>query len=165
MDYICVKSRVLCPRCQSLVDSGEVDEREIDVMAKLVELEEREGMRVLKDATYRKSYFLGDLTIVVINFNRPQGVQVLSRLSRDLGEKLGTRVRVVEYSGDVKTVASQLLYPARILGVNMLWLPDGTRQHIVRVPRYDARRLPSSLETVEKALSSITGKPVRLRVE
>ncbi len=164
LDYVCVKSGVLCPRCQALVDSGEVDEREVDVMKLLIELEEKPEFRSLQKAEYVKTYFIDNLAIIVLNFRGQQNIPV-SRIGRELSAKLNKRIRIVNKSGDLKNMALQLVYPARILGINTLWLPDGTRQHIVRIPRYDVRRLPAEPQIIEHALTLITGKPVRIRLE
>jgi transcription antitermination factor NusA-like protein len=59
----------------------------------------------------------------------------------------------------------QLVYPARVTGVNTLWLPDGSVEHIVRVPRSDLRYLPTRITSIEEALSKISGVSVKIRIE
>jgi len=90
---------------------------------------------------------------------------MLSRLSKALSEKLKTKVRIVEKSSNLKVLAGQLLMPIRILGVNMLWLPDGSWESIVRIPKYEAKMLPAKKEVIEKLLSKLAGLPVKIRFE
>ena len=164
LDYICVKTGVLCPRCQSLVNSGKVDKREIDVMKALIELEETKEFRFLKNIRYYKTLWVNDMIIVVIGDSNRRPAE-LKKLAKALSEKLGSRVQVIEKTKDLKRLASELTSPARVLGVNMVWLPDGTTQYVVRVSRFDARTLPARPEVLEEALSKILGGPARIVID
>ena len=163
-----MKSGVLCPRCQSLIDSGVVDEREVDIMKALIELEENEGMQILKKATYHKAYFIdNDMVIIVMDLGVGTSVPVFTRYSRQLEqklrEKLGRRVKVIPKANDVRGLALHLLYPARVLGVNTLWLPDGSIEYVVRITRRDEERLGRNKELYERILSELLGKRVRIK--
>jgi len=87
-------------------------------------------------------------------------------VSKALQEKLKVKtVRIVEKVNDLKASASQLLSPARVLGVNTLWLPDGTVQYVVRVAKNEKRFLPSGTTELERALSKLYSTTVKIRVE
>ncbi len=168
LDYVCVKSGVLCPRCQGLIDSGAVDEREVPIMKALIELEESEGMQLLKKATYHKAYFVdNDMVIIVMDLGVGTSVPVFSRYAREieqkLKEKLGMKVKIIPRASDVRGLATHLLYPARVLGVNTLWLPDGSIEYVVRITRRDERRLGKAKEVYERILSEILGKRTHIR--
>jgi transcription antitermination factor NusA-like protein len=140
----------------------------VDIMKALIELEENEGMQILKKATYYKSYLIDDdLVIIVMDLGVGTSVPVFSRYARKieqkLREKLGKRVKIIPKANDVRGLAMHLLYPARIIGVNTLWLPDGSIEYVVRIPRSDARRLSKHKDVYEKILSEILRKPVRIR--
>lgn len=165
--HICIKSGILCPRCQGLVDSGEYDEVDIDVMKVLLELESK-TFQELKNMSYHKSYLIGDLLVVQLS-GKPLSPYQLSRLAKHIADKLrdkyNVKVRVVEKTGDLRRMASQLLSPARILGVNTLWLPDGSFESIIRISRYDEKILPAQKEILEEALSKIFKATVKVRFE
>ncbi len=168
LDYVCVKSGVLCPRCQGLIDSGAVDEREVPIMKALIELEESEGMQILKKATYYKAYFVdNDMVIIVMDLGVGTSVPVFSRYAREieqkLREKLGMKVKIIPKASDVRGLATHLLYPARVLGVNTLWLPDGSIEYVVRITRRDERRLGKAKEVYERILTEILGKRTHIR--
>ncbi|HDD26170.1 MAG TPA: transcription elongation factor NusA [Acidilobales archaeon] len=169
LDYVCVKSGILCPRCQSLVRSGAIEEFEVDLMKMLLELEEgNPEFRFLRNLTYVKAIKSGNfLVLMVKRHGGPIPHNSLVKLARVLSDRLGKiRVRVIDKTqGDLKSIATQLLSPARVLGINILWLPDGTTQHVIRVPRFDNRYLPYSREVLEQILTSIIGHPVRIRIE
>ncbi len=168
LDYICVKTGVLCPRCQKLIDSGEVEVFEVDIMRVLIDLENDDELKdLVKSLTYIKSYKVSDTIVVLVDlkekFVHPS---ILQRIARAIGERLRARVRVINSaSKDLRSVASQLVFPARILGINTVWLPDGSTFYVVRIPRNEARYIPIPLSTVERILSSITGIDVQIRAE
>lgn len=164
LDHICLKTGLLCPRCQALVDSGEVHRDEIPIMKVLVELEEDGSFRGLRNAKYVKSLRLKNLTVVVLKAKSLTPTE-LSKIAKRLGEALGSRVQVVEHTSDIKKMMAELVSPASITGVNMIWLPDGTTQYIVRISRYEEKLLPARRDVLEEALSKLLNAQVKIKVE
>jgi len=169
LDYICVRTGVLCPRCRRLVESGAVSEFEINVMKNLIELEENdpEFRQFLNDFTYIKAYKYGDALLILGEFVSKQDQRILQRLAKALGEKLDMKVRIVSVASkkDIKSLVSQLIFPARVLGVNIIWLPDGSHQYIIRIPRTDLRYMPLSTDSIEKFIEAVSGENVKIRIE
>ena len=153
------------------MDSGKVDEREVDIMKALIELEESGKVPELKDAVYHKAYFVdSDMIVIIMDVGGATGVPVFIRLARKienaLSEKLGgVRVRIIPRAGDLRTLAVHLLYPARVLGVNYVYMPDGSIEYVVRVSRRDRRRIEPQKEFLERVLSELAGQKVRIRFE
>ncbi len=162
LDRICVKSGILCPRCQRLVDSGVVSRYEIPIMKELIDLEEK-AFKELRRGSYKKAYQSGDLIIIVVEgINDPKA---LDRAGRELSHRLNAKVKIVEHTGDTRRFVEQVIYPATLLGVNSLWLPDGSEQVIIRVYRRDQRIIGGRRKNYEEILTQILGKPVRIRLE
>ncbi len=161
----------MCPRCQALVDSGKVDEREVDIMRALIELEESGKVPELRDAVYHKAYFIdSNLIIIVMDVGGTSSVPVFTRLARKIEQALsdklgGVRVKIVPRVNDIRTLAAHLLYPARVLGVNYVYMPDGSVEYVVRVSRRDRRRVEPQKEFLESVLSELSGQKVRIRFE
>jgi RNA-binding protein YhbY len=167
LDHICVRSGVLCPRCQGLVDSRVVESYEVDVMRVLLDLEDKPEFKFLKDAVYHKTLKLADLLVITIQLpDSLTNQRLINKLDKQLSEVLGIKVRVIDKSvNNIRSIAFQLVTPARISGINTLWLPDGSVQYIVRIPKSDSRYLPASKEVIEEVLSTLVGSSVRIRTE
>lgn len=167
LDHICVKSGVLCPRCQGLVASGAVEDHEVNVMRALLELEGTPEFKFLRNSIYHRAIKLGDFLAILLQLaDSVSNPRLINRLDRHLSDALGMRVRVIDRSsGNIKHIVSQLIMPARVSGINTLWLPDGSTQYIVRIPRSDSRYLPASREVIEEVLSNLIGSGVRIRAE
>ncbi|MEM4830435.1 MAG: transcription elongation factor, partial [Zestosphaera sp.] len=144
LDVLCVKTGVLCPRCQSIVRGGSVREYEVDVMRELLDLEELTDFKFLKDMEYVRSV-MGEGALVVIlqdTKNNTPDPRSLNKLSWILSERLKVKTKIVTNTRDLKEIVKQLVFPARITSVNTIWLPDGTVEYVVRVPRFELRNLP-----------------------
>ncbi|ABP94381.1 MULTISPECIES: transcription elongation factor NusA [Metallosphaera] len=164
LDYLCVRSGLLCNRCQSLVDSGQVDQFEVKVMEALLDLEETQ-FRELKDATYYKAIRSGNLLILLVESPPSIDSSKWIKIARALQDKLKLKVRILEKTTSIKNSAVQLLSPARVLGVNTVWLPDGSVQYVIRVAKNEKRLLPANAVDLENALSKIHDTKVKIRVE
>jgi transcription antitermination factor NusA-like protein len=164
LDYLCVKSGLLCNRCQNLVDSGQVDNFEINVMKILLDLEDTQ-FKELKDSTYYKAIKVNNLLILLVGSGPSMTIQKWIKIAKVLQEKLGMKVRIIEKTSNIKSSAVQLLSPARVLGVNTVWLPDGSVQYVIRVSRTERRLLPADALVLESALSKIHDTRVKIRVE
>jgi len=66
LDTLCVKTGVLCPRCQSIVRSGSVKEYEVDVMRELLDLEELPDFKFLKDMEYVRSVTSEGALVIIL---------------------------------------------------------------------------------------------------
>ncbi|MEM1686956.1 MAG: hypothetical protein QXR31_02640 [Zestosphaera sp.] len=158
----------MCPRCQSIVRGGSVREYEVDVMRELLDLEELTDFKFLKDMEYVRSV-MGEGALVVIlqdTKNNTPDPRSLNKLSWILSERLKVKTKIVTNTRDLKEIVKQLVFPARITSVNTIWLPDGTVEYVVRVPRFELRNLPfKRREIIEDLLTQITGNVVRIRAD
>jgi len=164
LDIICVRSGILCPRCRRLVESGAYTTTDVEVMKILLELEEDPNNKFLREATYIKSYSVDSMVIVLLELSNAVPQSFLIRIARMISEKMGMKVRVVRYSQDQKSMIAQLFAPARIQGIDSVWLPDGDVQYIIRVSRYDAKYLPLKINELETLLSKMFNESYRIKV-
>ncbi len=166
LDYYCVMTGLLCPRCQEKVRRGEVQEFEIGIMRELLNLEKQVDFKFLVQTEYVQSHDSPRMLVILIKSNLPDAKAPpnLRKLERRLSRVFKKKVKVINVSGETFTqIASHLLWPARILTVSTTYLPTGDETLTISVPRSDARYLRDS-QFLEQILSKIAGKPVRIRV-
>lgn len=156
----CVRTRVLCPKCQGLIDSGEYSYLDVDIVDALMKLEKRYN---LSDVEYVKAYETDAFVVVVLRGFRkvPKGAQM--QLERDLSSLLNKNVRIVE-KGSVNEIIAQLVSPARLLTISTSWLPDGTSETIVKIPSRELRRLPVNPEKLQEILNRIIGSTIKINI-
>lgn len=164
MCYFCLKTGVLCPRCQEKVEKGELSQLDFQVAKILTSLEEKRFPE-LKQITYHKAYREDNLLVVIVSGTGNTIRPPWNRIARILGDELKLNVRLVEKTSSLKIIAEELIAPGRLLGVNTLWLPDGTEENTVRIPKSDLRRLPAKPEIIERVLGKLTRTNVKLAFE
>ncbi len=161
----CVKSRMFCAKCQSLLDSGgEYEELDVDVIDKLLSMEQK-YKQYLSDVSYSKSYKVRNLLLIaMVGIRGGIPKSIVKQMEEELTSELGINVRLVEHTTKVNELATQLTYPARIYSISMAWLPDGTNETIIKIPRHETGRLPFKPTELGKVLSKLTRENVKVEV-
>nr|KJR72716.1 MAG: transcription elongation factor NusA [Vulcanisaeta sp. AZ3] len=160
----CVKTRVFCNKCQSLLDSGEYSMLDVDVSDALLNIATGKMEETLRNVEYVKSYEIGNLVIVVLRGIRALPRSIIQQVEYELERALNKKVKVVEKGVNVNELASQLASPARILTTSTSWLPDGTTETIVRITRGELKRLPFKPSELARILSQISGTNIRVEI-
>ncbi len=146
------------------MEKGEVSELDVKVIKELIELEKE--FPELKDVEFKKSLEVGPLLVIMFS---EHSLTKLSSVKRAIAKKLSNvfkkKIRLIESTKDIRRVAEELLAPAQVLGVNTIWLPDGTYEKKVRVERTNRRRLPADPRTLEEILRTISNEPIRIVFE
>jgi len=158
----CLKSGILCSKCQGKLKSGEVSEADFEIARLLLSLEEKYPF--LQNVYFHKAVEAnGVLAIVVKRGDMPRLLGYGGKIIRALGEKTGKRIRVLEHGVDDRKFLEDLFVPLSILTINTIWLPDGTTETRVILRRRGRRRIPINVEALKEIAQKIRG--ITLRVE
>ena len=156
----CVKTRVLCQKCQSLIDSGRYSWLDVEVSEALLKV----GRKInLADVEYVKSYEVDDFIVILMKNTKKIPRGAFMQLEKELSSILGKTVRVVEH-GSINEVIAQLVSPAKLLTISTSWLPDGTTETVVKIPSRELRRLPIKPEKLQAVISQISGTNVKVEL-
>jgi transcription antitermination factor NusA-like protein len=156
----CVKTRVLCQKCQALIDSSRYGWLDVEVSDALLKVERKIN---LADVEYVKSYEVDDFIIILMRNAKKMSRGAFIQLEKELSSLLGRNVRVVEH-GSVNEVIAQLVSPAKLLTISTSWLPDGTTETVVKIPSRELRRLPIRPERLQAIISQISGANVKVEL-
>lgn len=157
----CLKSGILCSKCQGKLKSGEVSEEDFKIARLLLSLEEKYPS--LQNVYFYKAVEAnGVLAIVVKRGDVPRLLGYSGKIIKALGEKTGKTIRVLEHGVDDRKFLEDLFAPLRILTINTIWLPDGTTETRVILKR-GRKRMPMSVKSLKGIAQKIRG--ITLRVE
>ena len=78
------------------------------------------------------------------------------KIVREISRTIGKKVRVVGEKSDLRSVARDILAPARISGINIVYGKDGQEKHKIRVMREDSRRIPGKLDVLNGIIQELT---------
>jgi len=158
----CLKSGILCSKCQRKLKSGEVSEVDLEIARLLLSLEDKYPS--LQDIYFHKAVEAdGVLAILVERGDMPRLLGYGGKILKALGEKTEKTIRILEHGVDDRKFLEDLFVPLNILTINTIWLPDGTTETRVILRRRGRRRAPINVEALKKIAQKVRG--ITLRVE
>lgn len=162
LDNFCVKSGILCSRCEEKLRKGMISDLDIRVIRSITELEKENPS--LQDVTFHKAVEAGETMALMVD-RRGMDTFLASgaKLAKSLGDRVGRRVRVLSQGGDERDFLEGLFIPFSILTINTIWLPDGSRETKVILNGRRPRRSPVDFEVAKKIAQEL--KSLTLRIE
>mgnify|MGYP006266657629 CR=1 FL=1 len=158
----CLKSGILCMKCQAKLKSGKISETDLKIARLLLSLEEKHPQ--LQNVCFHKAVETdGVLAVIVGQGDIAKLLSVGGRIIREIGDMTGKQIRLLEHEVDDRKFLEDLFAPYTIMTINTIWLPDGSTETRVILKRRGRR--PPTLNT--KALKEIAKgvRGITLRVE
>ncbi|MBS7650136.1 MAG: hypothetical protein QXV46_01575 [Candidatus Bathyarchaeia archaeon] len=164
LDNFCVKSGVLCPRCEEKLRRGQITELDLRIIRILSELEKE--FPILQDVSFERAIESGDVLAILVN-KQDVGKMLSSggKIIRAIGERVGRRVKILGYSGDSRQLIEDLFSPISILAINTVWLPDETTETKVILHGRKPKHMPVDFELARKLAKEISGMTLRVEFE
>ena len=158
----CLKSGMLCSKCQTKVESGQVSDDYIEVARMLLDQENQ--FPFLQKVRLDNVLEAGGFLMMIVGKGDSTKFNQEPKLIRDIGDKFGKRVLVLESGTKDRKFLEDLFVSQHIITINIIWLPDGTTETRVVLQGRGNRRL--SRKRLE-ALSTVAKKvrDMDLRVE
>jgi len=147
---VCLKSGMLCQGCENKLKSGEITQLDLDIAKLLFKLGEGK-------IGFKKTIEIGNVVIIVTDKDLVGKIIGKSgKIVRAISKKVGKKVRVIGEGSDFKEIARDILAPARISGVNIVYGRDGEERYKIRVMKEDSRRLPARLDVLNNIMNQLT---------
>jgi transcription antitermination factor NusA-like protein len=164
LDAFCVKSGILCRRCEEKLEKGQITELDLKVIQRMVELEKEHP--ILQDVTYHRSVEAdGMMAVLVDRRDLPKLLGGGAKVVKDLGDTFGKRVKLISYGGDDREFLEDLFSPLSILTINTIWIPDGSTETKVILTGRQPRKMPVDLEVVKTIAKDLKGMTLRVEFE
>lgn len=164
LDNFCVKSGVLCPRCEEKVRKGQVSELDLEIIKLMCEIEKEHPS--LQDVSFNKAVEVEDfLAILVDKADLGKILGHGGKILKAISDKTGKRVRILTYGGDERQFLEDLLSPFSILTINTVWLPDESTETKAILYGRKPKRVPINFEIIKKLAKEIRGMTLRIEFE
>jgi hypothetical protein len=148
---------MLCTSCQAKLDRGEITAFDIE-MSKWF-LEREKDYPTLDDLTLLRATRIEGKLILILRKKGKDLFLAEETLVHELSEKFGD-VMVVEGPPKLRKTIREFIHPANEVGVNSLYLPDGSKESIVMLRGEDRERIQYSTEDLRVIVSAIMGESV-----
>ena len=152
-----LESDMLCTSCQAKLDRGEITAFDIELSKWLMEREKDHPN--LENLTLLRATRVEGRLILVVKKKVKDLFLAEESLVNELAEKFG-EVMVVEGPPKLRRVIQEFIQPASEVGVNSLYLPDGSKESIVMLRGADRERIKYSNDELRLIVSAIMGESV-----
>lgn len=160
--HFCLKSGILCSKCQAKLRLGEITKTDLEIGRLLMSLENT--YPPLQDIYFYKAIEHDDVLALIVG--RGDVARLLSyggKILRAVRQKTGKTVRVLEYGVEDRKFLEDLFVPFNILTINTIWLPDGTTETRVILKKRGRRRPPYlDIEALKQIAQKARGMTLRV---
>ena len=157
-----LESDMLCTSCQAKLDRGEITAFDIELSKWLLEREK--DYPTLDDFTLLRATRIEGRLILIVKKKGKDLFLGEKTLIDELSEKFG-EIMVVEGPPKLRRIVREFINPANEVGVNSLYLPDGSKESIVMLRGEDRLRIKYSVEELRVIVSAIMGESVRFQYQ
>jgi transcription antitermination factor NusA-like protein len=155
------KTGILCTKCETKLKLGHLTHADIEGSIKITKLAER-SPDIDKFTMISASKIDEDFVLVL----RGSDISILrgnKDISRIVEDGFHTKVWFVEAEATDRRFIENLFFPAKILTVNLIWLPDGNKLTKVMVAPRNNFEWPMNIEKIKKIANEV--RNIELLVE
>jgi len=158
--HFCLKSGILCPKCQAKLRLGEISKTDLEIGRLLLSLESM--YPPLQEVFFHKAVETDKVLALIVG--KGDVARLLSyggKILKTIGEKTGKTVRVLEHGVDNRKFLEDLFAPLNIVTINTIWLPDGSQETRV-ILRRRGRRPHLNLDALKQLAQKVRGMTLRV---
>ena len=149
------KTGILCAKCQAKLTAGQISNSDIVVSKVLVKL--AESIPELNKMALLRSYQVGGNYLMEMEQADSTLIRSKPEIKQRLEDVLKGKVWVIGTSNSDRQFLEELFYPIRILTVNTVWLPDGSKLTKVIIPGRRPERLRGEIEALKGVVKQVKG--------
>ena len=164
LDNFCVKSGVLCPKCEEKVVKGQVSKLDLDIIQLLCEVEK--DYPSIQEVTFNKAVEVENFLAILVN--KADMAKILSqggKIIKEISARTKKRIRILTYGGDERQFLEDLLNPFSILTINTIWLPDDSTETKAILYGRAPKRVPVHFDIIKRLAKEIRGMTLRIEFE
>ena len=155
------KTGILCANCESRLKRGEISMAEVEASKAVVRLADR--IPELGKVTLRRAFGVGGAYVLEFDQQDIAAIRSNQAAYSELEGALKGKVWVVGAGSPDRKFLEDIFFPARVLTVNTVWLPDGGKKTKVIVPARRSERRIGDFDKLRDAVRQARG--IELLVE
>ncbi len=155
------KTGILCANCESRLRKGEISSADVEASKAIIRISER--IPELKRSTLRRAFEAGGTYVLEFEQADLSPLRSNSTVYPELEGALKGKVWIVRAGGSERKFLEDVFFPAKVLTVNTIWLPDGGKRTKVIVPAKRSERRIGDFDKLRDAVKQARG--IELLVE
>jgi len=149
---VCLKNEILCNGCAEKMGQAEIKIDEINMFRQLNKI--LGSQKSLENVEIRRAVGKRNLIVVTRKDDISKLVGKDGSNVKKLAKELEVPIRIVVESDDIKNFVTEVLFTVPIMGINILYTPEGI-MYRVRVPLSHRTKLPISSEILASMSRSL----------
>ncbi len=159
----CLKSNTLCEVCKEKLKKEEITNLDIELARTLHNINRSYN---LGDITFKKSVESDGLIVMIVGEGDVGSVIGKGgKIVRILRRKFNKRIRVIGDTDDLKKLVDELIYPARISGIDIIYPVSGEIINKIRIDKISKDKMPAEISIIENIIRKITKKNIQIVFE
>lgn len=148
---LCARTSALCSGCEEKLKGGKISDMDVTVSRLLHKLGETYN---LSSADFYKAIDLERVVLILTHGDVGILIGREGKVVAEISTAVGKKVRIAEVSGDMRKTVSDIVMPARVLGINKIY-KEGKEAYKVRFAKNELKQLPMDMGTLEKAMKQL----------
>jgi transcription antitermination factor NusA-like protein len=155
------KTGILCANCEARLGRGEISRADVAASNAIAHLADK--VPELAKATLKRAYEAGGSYVLEFEQGDVAAMKQNPEVHTELEGALKGRVWVVGAGTNERKFLEDVFFPAKVLTVNTVWLPDGGKKTKVIVPARRSERRIGDFDKLRDAVKKARG--IELLVE
>ncbi|MBI5377567.1 MAG: transcription elongation factor NusA [Thaumarchaeota archaeon] len=155
------KNRILCPQCESKLDSGKLTKSDVGAAIKLVSLGQKNSQ--MEKFTLNSCQESVGNYVLYLSYNDIMVIRQSRELHRLLQNEFPGKIWLVEEGVSDKKFLTDLFFPIKVLAVNSVWIPEAIQKTKVIISGKKTPRFPIDIDKVISIAKNLRG--IELAVE
>lgn len=155
------KTGILCANCEARLRRGEISAADVKASRVLVRLADK--LPVLEKFTLRRASEVSGNYLLELEGADVNALRSELHIREEMENEIKGKVWAVAAGGDDRRFLEDILFPAKVLTVNTVWLPDGGKRTKVIVPARRNERRFGDFDKLRDAVKQARG--IELLVE
>ncbi|MDG7011284.1 MAG: transcription elongation factor NusA [Nitrososphaerota archaeon] len=161
--YFDARTGILCGNCESRLAKGEITQADVDASKAVAHLSDR--VVELQKATLKRAFETKGSYVLEFEASDVPSLRSNPLLLEELENALKGRAYVVGAGGSERRFLEDVFFPARVLTVNTVYLPDGEKKTKVIVPARRSERRIGDFDKLREAVKRARGIDLLVETE
>jgi CRISPR/Cas system type I-B associated protein Csh2 (Cas7 group RAMP superfamily) len=159
----CAKTGALCPEDSKKLKSGQITTLDVESSVKLTKLAEKD--KIVDKLAFVKAIESNGEIVLLFGSGNLKLLRSSPKTIEDINRLFGRKVWLFEADATDRKLMEEAFYPTRILTVNMVWLPDGSKLTKVILPYSRGAEEKLDEKAVKRVLKLLRGLDVMIEYE
>lgn len=147
------KTGVLCAKCESKLDSGQLKSSDVEGAMRLAKLAEHD--QNINQFTLIGATKVDDVFVLILKSPDIILIRGNSEVAKKIKKEFQSKVWFVEGDSTDRKFIENLFFPTRVLNINLIWLPDGNKFTKIIVEENDGATSQLDSKKIQKIAKQV----------